>query len=34
MLLIIPLGLIIMVLLSQGDDVDIILKPTEDNSDE
>lgn len=34
MLLIIPLGLIIMVLLSQGDDVDIILKPTEGSSDE
>lgn len=33
MLLIIPLGLIIMVLLSQGDDVDIILKPTEDRDD-
>lgn len=34
MLLIIPLGLIIMVLLSQGDGVDIILKPTEDRDDE
>lgn len=34
MLLIIPLGLIIMVLLSHGDDVDIILKPTEDRDDE
>lgn len=34
MLLIIPLGLIIMVLLSQGDDVNIILKPTEDRDDE
>lgn len=33
MLLIIPLGLIIMVLLSQGD-ADIILKPTEDRDDE
>lgn len=34
MLLIIPLGLIIMVLLSQGDDVDIILQPTEVRDDE